>query len=137
MEKTTDHSCDEEFSGHYSPINVETMEIGVAFVNALKAPIHFTLMNYYIFQFNSAVFFGHGKKKKNEMGAPDKVCLPYSPDYGRTIQNRVLVICVTTLSLLLFQRVTAWVMGRTHQNTRECDASAQSSHVVLKQRRYV
>ncbi len=137
LEEATDDSRTKEFCGTYSPINVETMEIGVAFVKTWKSPIPFTLMNNFIFHFNSGVFFGHARIKQNETGTPEKFCLLYSPDYGSAIQNRVLVIWATAFSLLLFQRVTTWVMEYTHQNTREWDAHAQSSHVALKQWWYV
>ncbi len=63
LEEATDDSCDKKFCGICSLFYVETMEISVAFVKTLKAPIPFTLMNNYIFHFNSAVFFGHGKNK--------------------------------------------------------------------------
>ncbi len=70
LEEATDHSGDKKRCGTYSPFNVETMEISVAFVKTLKSPISFTLINNFTFHFNSAVFFGHGKNKTKCNGHP-------------------------------------------------------------------
>ncbi len=51
LEEATDYSSDKEFCGTYSPFNVETMEISVAFVKALKAPIHLYLNRLFYFPF--------------------------------------------------------------------------------------
>ncbi len=117
LEEATHHSSDKEFCGICSLISVETMEIDVAFVNAWKAPIPFTSMNNFIFHFNSAVFFGHGKNKTKWNGHPWKVLFAIFTRLWECNPKSSSGHLSYALSLLLFRRVTTWVMARTHQNT--------------------
>ncbi len=53
LEEATDHNRTKEFRRICSLFNLETMEIGVAFVKALKSPIPFT---YFSFLFCCLIF---------------------------------------------------------------------------------